>query len=104
MKTRRDVLKLMVVGAGALPVLGLAACSGGGGGGLSCDDTSGLPANDADFRRAQGYVEHSTREGRNCAGCNFYTAAGANACGSCTVVRGPINPEGYCNLWVQRPA
>jgi hypothetical protein len=101
MKSRREVLRLMVIGAGALPVLGLSAC--GGGGGPSCNDTSGLAASDADFRRAQGYVERSTREGRNCSGCNFYTAAAPEACGSCSVVRGPINPGGYCNLWVQRP-
>lgn len=99
--SRRDALRLTVLGSVGL---GLAACSGGGASGLDCSDVSALPASDASFRSGQGYMERSTRSGRNCEGCNFYTAAGANACGSCTVLRGPINPAGYCNLWVARPA
>lgn len=100
---RREALRLTVLGSVGLSALGLSACSGGSAG-LDCSDVSGLSAADASFRSGQGYTERSTRSGRNCAGCNFYTAAGANACGTCTVVRGPINPEGYCNLWVARPA
>lgn len=96
---RREVLRLAVIGsAGAA----FAAC-GGGAPALDCDDVSNLSATDASFRTGQGYVETSTRPGRTCDTCNFYTAV-PNACGTCTLIRGPINPAGYCNLWVQRPA
>jgi hypothetical protein len=92
---RRHALTLLAASGG----VALVGC--GGGDTLRCDDVSGLSATDADFRRGQGYVERSTRPGRSCETCNFYTT-GAAACGECTLIRGPINPAGYCNLWVQR--
>jgi hypothetical protein len=94
---RRHALTLLAASGG----VALVGC-GGGGDTLRCDDVSGLSAADADFRRGQGYVERSTRPGRACDTCNFYTAGAPSACGECTLIHGPINPAGYCNLWVQR--
>lgn len=94
---RRHALTVVVASGGAM----LLGCSGSSSG-LRCDDVSGLSANDADFRRGQGYVERSTRPGRSCETCNFFEPAAPASCGGCTLIRGPINPEGYCNLWVQR--
>ena len=72
--------------------------------GLRCDDVDGLAENDAAYRRGQGYLDRSTRPGRRCENCRFYTAAPPLSCGACTLVRGPIHPEGYCNLWVNSEA
>lgn len=96
---RRDVLRLMVVGGAGLAV---AAC--GGSSGPTCTDTTGLAEADVTMRTSQGYVEASTHGADNCAACTFYTAGAAGACGTCTVIRGPINPAGYCNLFSRRPA
>lgn len=94
--SRRHALTVVVASSGAA----LLGC--GGSSGVRCDDVSGLSANDADFRRGQGYVDRSTRPGRTCASCNFFEAAAPESCGGCTLIAGPINPEGYCNLWVER--
>lgn len=96
---RRDVLRLAVIGGAGAALIG---CGGGEPEGPVCTDTHTLSSADADFRRGQGYVDRSTRPGRNCDGCNFYTAGAPAACGTCTLIRGPISPLGYCNLWVQR--
>ena len=97
---RRDVLRLVVIGGASA---GLFGCGGGAPSGPVCTDVSALSASDADFRRGQGYVDQSTRPGRTCDVCNFFTAANApTECGTCTLIRGPISPLGYCNLWVQR--
>jgi hypothetical protein len=105
---RRDfVIRLAVLGA--VPGVLSQACSGGGdgggGGGLDCTDVSGLAPADVQMRTSQQYVEASTHGAQTCATCNFYQApAQAGGCGTCQVIRGPINPAGYCNLFVARPS
>ena len=102
MKRRDFVIRLAVLGA--VPSV-LSACSGGGdsGGGLNCTDVTGLAPADVQMRTSQAYVEVSTHGAQNCGTCNFYTApTAAGACGGCQVIRGPINPAGYCNLFVAR--
>jgi len=80
----------------------LAAC-GGGEEALNCNDTSGLTEGQRSTRTSLGYVEASPHGAtKNCANCNFYTAAAANQCGSCTLIQGPINPSGYCNSWAEK--
>ncbi len=96
--SRRRALRVLVVSGSALAI----GCGAAEPPALRCDDVTGLSPSDADFRRGQGYVERSTRPGRTCDSCNFYQAGAASACGECTLIRGPINPAGYCNLWVQR--
>lgn len=86
-----------VAGAGTL----LAACKGGGGS-LSCADTTGLSEADIATRTANAYVEATTNPAQNCANCVLYVVGAPNACGGCTVVKGPINPAGWCNIWVAR--
>lgn len=83
------------IGLGALAV----GCNSGGGA-PSCNDTSGMAPADITTRTANGYVDRSTIAAKNCANCSLFTAGGEGQCGSCTVVRGPIAAEGYCNLWV----
>lgn len=100
---RRDAARrtLTVLGAAAVAPGLLAACGEEGGeeAGLDCTDTSGLEPAQVSTRQGQSYVEHSTNPEQTCSNCRFFTAGGANQCGSCQVIAGPINPEGNCNLW-----
>jgi len=49
------------------------------------------------------YVAHSKEEGKNCENCKFWTPPEGEAiCGGCTLIKGPINPKGYCTSWFTR--
>lgn len=99
---RREAIVRLAVWTGtaaAMPSV-LVACSGPSG--PSCSDVSGLQPAEVQMRTQQAYVENSTQPGRSCSQCNFFQAAAADQCGTCQVIRGPINPGGYCNLWAQR--
>jgi len=95
--TRRNVL----VRAVSLPLVlavppALAACARG----PSCNDTSSLSADDAKIRtEAAAYVEQSTDPTKHCSACLQFNAGAKDACGSCKVVKGPINPNGSCKLF-----
>ena len=102
--TRREWLgqvcsAALVVAGGALV---LSACKGGGGGSLSCTDTTGLSEADIATRTATQYVDAATDPAKKCSGCMLYVAGTEGACGTCTAVKGPINPEGSCTAWVAR--
>jgi hypothetical protein len=102
---RRDAAKrmLMVLGAAAVGPSVLAACGGEEGGDvLNCTDISGLSPAEITTRQSQAYSDISPHADKHCNNCNFFTAGQANACGSCTVIKGPIHPEGYCNLWAAK--
>lgn len=72
---------------------------------LKCDDLSKLTDAEKAQRTALGYVEKSVQEGKSCTTCQQHVAAADEAdCGTCKVVPGPINPNGYCNVWVQKTA
>jgi hypothetical protein len=91
---------LMVLGGAALVPSALAACGGEeGADALTCTDTSALNASEIATRESQMYADHSPHADKHCNNCRFYTAGGQNACGTCQVLRGPIHPEGHCNLW-----
>ncbi len=63
-------------------------------------DTTGLTQQEIAARAALKYVDLSPVEGKNCLNCALYVAAaeGTN-CGTCLTVKGPIHPEGYCDIW-----
>ena len=108
---RRELLKrgvafgAVVAGSGAL----LSACgndsSGGGGGGggdLSCNDVSGLSEADKATRTSMQYVDSTPQPDKTCDNCQLYTVGQANACGTCTVVKGPIHPKAGCTSWAEK--
>lgn len=101
---RRDAAKrmLMVLGAAAVAPSVLAACGGKEEGGLTCTDTTGLTPAQITTRQSQQYTDVSPHADKTCDNCNFYTAAPPNQCGGCTVIAGPIHPDGYCNLWAAK--
>ncbi len=94
----------LVRGAGATAAVGAglltlgAGC--GGSDGPNCQDVTALTDAERSARVNPGYVEVSPHAAaKNCTNCNFFTAGAANDCGTCTLVKGPINPTGYCNSW-----
>jgi hypothetical protein len=100
---RREALRHLAIFSAAAVVPGFltSACSKK----LSCEDVSGLsPAELAMRRDTAAYAEASTDPAKKCSGCAQYEPKGADACGGCKVVKGPINPEGTCKLWVAKPA
>ena len=101
---RRDALKraLTVLGAATVAPQLLAACGSESSGGLSCTDTTGLSAAEISTRESQAYADSSADPNKKCVDCTFYTAGQAGACGTCSVIRGPIHPDGTCNLFARR--
>lgn len=72
---------------------------------LSCTDTSGLTEPEVAMRNQLQYTDHSTMEGKTCSNCALFQPPAADGqCGACAVVKGPINPDGYCTSWAQKPA
>ena len=127
--SRRDFLKkLSVFGtAGVATPIILSACGGGSEAGgeesmdmqeesmameeapmeeeFSCMDTSGLTEAEITQREAVNYVDMTADMEKMCSNCQLYTVPeGDMQCGGCTLVKGPIHPDGYCDLWVAVPA
>ncbi len=99
--SRRSALKisLSVIPFAAGGAALLQAC---GSSNLDCSDISGLSAEEAATRTNLEYVEQSPfGDEKNCIGCRFYTGNDSQ-CGSCTLVKGPINPKGHCKSWVAK--
>jgi hypothetical protein len=103
--TRRDMLGRSLL-LGAVATVGtnvfLTAC--GGSSGPNCGGTAGLSAEDKATRDGNQYADTAVDPAKKCSGCNFFTSAGAAACGTCAVVKGTINPGGGCRLWVAKQA
>lgn len=99
---RRDALRHLAVLSAAAVVPGfLVACSKK----PSCEDVTGLaPADLAVRRDTAQYVDVAADPAKKCNACAQYIPAAPNACGGCKVVKGPINPEGGCKLFVPKPA
>ena len=71
----------------------------------NCNEPAGLTPDELKTRNETAkYVEQTPDATKRCSGCALYVAAPkADACGGCTVVKGPINPNGYCVLYVAKP-
>jgi len=98
--TRRAALARVVVLplAAALPAA-LAGCSKT----LRCEDTSGLSPDDTRLRtEIAAYTEQSQDPSKHCAQCVQFNPGAKDACGTCKVVKGPINPNGSCKLFVKK--
>jgi len=81
------------------------AKGGGGGGGEAkgCNDVSGLTEQEKATRTSLKYVEKSPEANKNCANCSLYQQPKAGEyCGGCSVMKGPINPKGYCTAWAPK--
>jgi hypothetical protein len=99
---RRDFLKMALgVGAAATSLVALGGCSSGPKA-LNCTDTSGLSAGELALRKQLQYVDKTPDAAKECSGCQFFQSKGPETCGGCTLVKGPINPKGYCTSWVKK--
>jgi hypothetical protein len=69
-----------------------------------CADVSSLTQPELTMRsQTLKYVAHSTEAGKSCETCKFWTPPeGEEICGGCTLIKGPINPKGYCTSWFTR--
>lgn len=66
-----------------------------------CNDLSGLTKDEIATRSTFKYVEVSDDPAKVCTNCNFWEAPeGGAKCGGCTLVKGPIHPDGGCMSWV----
>ncbi len=100
--SRREMLRASAIaGAAGLVPAWLVGC---GKKELSCTDTAGLSAADLTMRTTLGYVDASPEPAKNCANCMLYKPGAPEACGGCQVVKGQINPKGYCKSWATKPA
>jgi hypothetical protein len=67
-----------------------------------CTDVSGLSEMDLTMRNETlKYVAVSPEPDKKCDNCKFWQPseeAGA-ACGGCQLIKGPIDPKGYCTSW-----
>jgi hypothetical protein len=100
--SRRDVLQRSAA-FGVLAVVGV-GCGKDQAKALSCTDTMSLSATDAQVRTSLLYVDNSVEPGKSCSGCQQFIPAAPDACGTCKIVKGPINPKGYCKSFVAKPA
>lgn len=72
---------------------------------LACTDTAGLSADEVTARATLKYVDRSADPAKICSGCQQYKAPQmTGACGGCVVVKGPIHPDGGCNVWAKKIA
>ena len=101
--SRRDVLQKSAA-FGVLAVVGAGACGKSQPKALSCSDTTALSSADAQVRTSLMYVDNSVEPGKSCANCQQFLPTGPNVCGGCKVLKGPINPAGYCKSFVAKPA
>lgn len=90
------MMRVVSTGLAALPLVG--ACSPE----LNCTDTSGLPEKDITTRTNLQYYDESPDATKVCSNCNVYIPLKPNACGGCKLMKGPVNPKGYCRQWVLR--
>src|SRR6185437_95598 len=100
--SRRDVLqKSAAFGILAAFGAGAAACKSEPAK-LSCVDTTSLSSADAMVRTSLSYVDNSMEPGKNCQKCQQFLPGAPNACGGCKVLKGPINPSGYCKSFAAK--
>lgn len=99
MRTRRQFLRLAVIGTGALGVAA-AACQPRDTS-FACTDTSGLSDDDRKARALLAYADRAADPTKPCESCQQFIAAG-DGCGTCKVLRGPIHPLGGCKGFAAR--
>lgn len=99
-EARRRVLRLAVEVAAASAAVAFAAACGGR---ATCDDTSGLSADDARARRDHKYADTGPDPSKRCAGCaQFKGSPKEDTCGACEVLKGPVSPLGTCDLFAPK--
>jgi hypothetical protein len=98
--SRRDLLERSAA-LGALAVFGATACNKPVPP-LNCTDTTSLAPADAQLRAMLKYVDVSTQPGKTCSGCAQFIVGAPSACGTCKILKGPVNPGGNCSSFAAK--
>jgi hypothetical protein len=101
-KMSRRALLQKTAALSALAVFGAEACGKSQPSALVCTDTTGLSPTDLGVRTALAYVDVSTTPGKTCSTCQQFIPNAGPSCGTCKVVKGPINPTGNCKSYVAK--
>ncbi len=102
--SRRQALR-QYTELGAFALLGTAACGKSTPKVLMCTDTTGLSPTDIQIRDSVlQYVEVSTTPGKTCLNCQQFIPGPPSGCGTCKIVKGPINPGGNCKSFLAKTA
>lgn len=68
-----------------------------------CSDLSGLSQADIQTRKQFEYVVPTPDKNKTCFNCtHFHPPLQGKACGTCELVKGPINANGYCTQWFKK--
>jgi hypothetical protein len=102
--SRRDLLQRTAV-VGTLAALGAAAAAcGKEKAPLSCNDTTGIAPSDVATRAALKYADVSVDPAKLCIKCQQWVEPPTSgACGTCKLLKGPVNPNGSCNAFAAKP-
>ena len=100
---RREAMRRLVVLSASMALPGALAqmgCSRK----PSCLDVTGLSPEEVQTRQqVAAYTEVATDPSKKCNACAQWVSGAPDACGGCKVVKGPINAEGSCKLFVAKP-
>src|SRR5260370_11011015 len=98
--SRRDLFQQSAA-LGVFAVVGAGACSKTPKA-ISCSDTSTLSAADAQVRASLAYADVSPDPVKMCVACQQFLPGPPDACGTCKVLRGPVNAGGSCKAFAQK--
>ncbi len=69
-----------------------------------CSDTSNMSDADLATRKQYNYRGQTPKSDEFCSNClHWRPPTGSGPCGTCELVKGPINPNGYCDQWMKKP-
>ena len=65
-----------------------------------CTDLSDLNDTELETRQQLAYVNQSSFSDRTCVNCKLFIKTDKSlSCGSCLVIKGPVEDSGYCTVW-----
>ncbi len=65
-----------------------------------CTDLSNLNDTELETRQQLAYVNQSSFSERTCVNCKLFIKTDKSlSCGSCLVMKGPVEDSGYCTVW-----
>ena len=69
-----------------------------------CNDVNNLSDTELATRKQFNYKGQTPNEDKYCSNClHWRPPADSSPCGTCELVKGPINPNGYCDQWMEKP-
>lgn len=69
-----------------------------------CNDVNNLSDAELATRKQFNYTGQTPDKDKFCSNClHWRPPSGNSACGTCELVKGPINPNGYCDQWMEKP-